>query len=199
MYSSNIIHVSIAVLLLASTSQAQICPGYDYGFLPNDGDIHGGSPWDIVDGSCMINGNCYSDYPCDCTNIDCARENTTSTANSAPSEHVQAVQVEGLWYTCTPIVNAGSCRNHTVQSCCRKDGKRNLGEGLINESQYAAIEEAHKMLDEQTREIEIAVTTGLSESETETLAKVHGRDLQEAVTKEDEVGVEATIENCRSC
>jgi len=55
------------------------------------------------------------------------------------------------------------------------------------------------MLDEQKREFEIAVTTGLSEWEIETLAKLHGRDLQEAVTKEDEVGVEAAIENCRSC
>ena len=72
---------------------------------------------------------------------------------------------------------------------CRNDGKRNLADGLINERQFAAIEETNSMLDKQKREYNEAIGRGLSSSDIEMMRAVHKRDLKEAEKREAEAAV----------
>jgi hypothetical protein len=70
-----------------------------------------------------------------------------------------------------------------------------LGEGIINERRFAAIEETHKMLDKHKREYQTAVKRGVNEWEIETLRDMHRRELKEAVAREADVGAEGAQVN----
>jgi len=104
--------VTLFALLFAKTSRA-VCPGYNFGFLNNNG------LYNIITDDCIPVYVCNQDgntpNPCSCPSLGC----------SAAPVHVNSVKWDGHWYYCRGDPNSGGCDWNNggalkpVESCVR--------------------------------------------------------------------------------